>query len=116
MVKIYLICLINCLIININILSIVVLQDGGGIKTKLVEALGFGKICISSQNGAIGVDAAYTGGRLTIVADKDWRAYSEAITHQLQAIANDNAAFYKHFSWQNIAMKAVDAITMTDVK
>ncbi|MBK7589270.1 MAG: glycosyltransferase family 4 protein [Bacteroidetes bacterium] len=92
------------------------LQDGGGIKTKLVEALGFGKVSISSQNGAIGVDAAYTGGRLTIVADKDWRAYSDAIVKHHQPINNDNAAFYKHFSWHSIATKAVEAMMNSDVK
>lgn len=92
------------------------LQDGGGIKTKLVEALGFGKVSISSQNGAIGVDVAYTGGRLTIVADKDWRAYSDAIVKHHQPINNDNAAFYKHFSWHSIATKAVEAMMNSDVK
>ncbi len=82
------------------------LQDGGGIKTKLVEALGFGKACVSSQNGAIGVDAAITGGRLQVVADKDWVSYSKAIVH-VHPEENANLDFYKVFAWHNIAQKAV---------
>lgn len=87
------------------------LQDGGGIKTKLVEALGFGKPCVSSENGAIGVDPQYTSGRLHIVADKDWHAYVEAILEVCkQEISNNNTPFYEHFSWARIAEKAVSSI------
>ncbi len=84
------------------------LQDGGGIKTKLVEALGFGKKCVSSANGAIGVDPACTGGRLLVVADKNWQAYSDGIMMMTkQEIGNDNRDFYNIYSWQQIAEKAV---------
>lgn len=87
------------------------LQDGGGIKTKLVEALGFGKKCVSSVNGAIGVNEICTEGRLQIVADKDWAAYAQAIIDiNLKEIRNENQAFYQVFSWQYIATKAVQSI------
>ena len=80
------------------------LTDGGGIKTKLVEALGFGKLCISSVNGAIGVDAAYTNGRLVIVEDGNWNAYINAIiTWKNNKLTDDNHEFYKYFAWKNIA-------------
>ncbi len=82
------------------------LQDGGGIKTKLVEALGFGKICISSANGAIGVLPQQTQGRLHIVSDTDWKAYSDTICSQREPVMNDNSAFYEVFSWKQIARKA----------
>lgn len=84
-------------------------QDGGGIKTKLVEALGFGKTCLSSHNGAIGVDAAITGGRLQIVDEKNWQGYCDATKHYHPA-TDDNQAFYKVFSWRNIATKAVESL------
>lgn len=82
------------------------LQDGGGIKTKLVEALGFGKKCVSSNNGALGVDEACTGGRLKIVADKDWNAYCTSIIDMSSnQITNENEDFYIKYSWQHIAEK-----------
>lgn len=87
------------------------LQDGGGIKTKLVEALGFGKTCVSSENGAIGVPKSVCGERLHIVADKDWPAYVQAIIHAAHTrVTNDNQSFYTHFSWQHIAQKAVQSL------
>lgn len=82
------------------------LQDGGGIKTKLVEALGFGKACVSSENGAIGINPEDTGERLKIVPDKDWQSYSEAIYASQTSFQNDNSSFYRVFSWKNIAIKA----------
>ncbi|MBK8144097.1 MAG: glycosyltransferase family 4 protein [Bacteroidetes bacterium] len=78
------------------------LQDGGGIKTKLVEALGFGKICISSANGAIGVLPQQTQGRLHIVSDTDWKAYSDKICLLSGPMTNDNSDFYRAFSWKQI--------------
>lgn len=87
------------------------LQDGGGIKTKLVEALGFGTKCVSSVNGAIGVDPALCGGRLQIVADKDWEGYGRAIEHLLQTpIENANLDFYQVYSWPSIAEKAAGTL------
>lgn len=87
------------------------LQDGGGIKTKLVEALGFGKMAVSSANGAIGIDASITNGRLHIVNDQDWQAYcNEILLCSVQMAKDENEAFYQVFSWSNIAQKALDSI------
>lgn len=87
------------------------LTDGGGIKTKLVEALGFGKKCVSSTNGAIGVEEPYTSGRLRIAQDGNWDDYANKIValHQEQ-IDNDNNAFYQQFSWIHIAHHAVNTL------
>jgi hypothetical protein len=83
------------------------LQDGGGIKTKLVEALGFGKKCVSSENGAIGVNPASTGGRLQLVTDTDWNAYALALIHMSKTeIHTGHEAFYERYSWEHIADKA----------
>lgn len=84
--------------------------DGGGIKTKLVEALGFGKYCVSSENGAIGVDVPVTGGRLTVVADQDWDAYASAIISAPVEINTSNDDFYAHYAWKNIALRAVASL------
>lgn len=87
------------------------LLDGGGIKTKLVEALAFGKLSVSTVNGAIGVDAACTQGRLTIVDDYDWKAFAKAVISHMEApISNDNASYYNIFSWKYIAENAVSSL------
>jgi glycosyltransferase involved in cell wall biosynthesis len=87
------------------------LQDGGGIKTKLIEALGFGKKCVSSMNGAIGVDEALCGERLRVVADKDWAAYRNAILSMAaKEITHSHQAFYNRYSWKAIAKVAATSL------
>jgi glycosyltransferase involved in cell wall biosynthesis len=86
-------------------------QDGGGIKTKLVEALGFGKKCVSSTDGAVGVNAESSGERLMIVADQDWNAYCKAIMDLTQhQIHQHHSTFYASYSWKNIAVTAVQTL------
>ena len=87
------------------------MQDGGGVKTKLVEALGFGMKAVSSVNGAYGVDIESTGGRLKIVADKDWNAYQNAVVAMNEiVIDNNHSAFYAQYHWGNIAKKAATSL------
>jgi glycosyltransferase involved in cell wall biosynthesis len=84
------------------------LLDGGGIKTKLVEALGFGKKAVSTVSGAFGVPEDKCGGRLSVVEDRNWPAFADAVKNLLhQTINNDHAAFYTYFSWPSIAEQIV---------
>lgn len=83
--------------------------DGGGIKTKLVEALGFNVSCVSSGSGAIGVPQHITGGKLLLAADSDWASFANAIIHT-DIDKNIPAAYFDHFYWGNIAAKAKDII------
>lgn len=87
--------------------------EGGGIKTKLVEALGFGLSCVSTQQGAIGVPPAITSGKLCVVDDNDPKAFSQAILRMAayaQTAAPIGPAFFDHFYWDTIAGKAASAI------
>ena len=84
--------------------------DGGGIKTKLVEALGHNLHAVSTSNGAIGVPVNITGGKLTIIDEAgNWPGFAKAIMEQ-----GDNGdippAFFEHFFWGNIAAKAARAL------
>ena len=86
--------------------------DGGGIKTKLVEALGYNLSVISTQSGAIGIPSEITGGKMKIVEDGDWRAFVQQIT-LLDTDASTPQEFFDHFYWGNIAEKAKLAIVKT---
>jgi glycosyltransferase involved in cell wall biosynthesis len=87
------------------------ITDGGGIKTKLVEALAANASCISFANGAIGIPASITGNKLRVVADDDVQAFCAGISNSL-ATCHDTipAAFFDRFYWENIAKKAADFI------
>jgi glycosyltransferase involved in cell wall biosynthesis len=85
------------------------ITEGGGIKTKLVEALGYNLNAVSSTHGAIGIDPAICNGKL-VVTD----AHFATQVMQLAGYKADiPAAFFDHFYWGNIAGKAASFITET---
>jgi glycosyltransferase involved in cell wall biosynthesis len=79
--------------------------DGGGIKTKLVEALGYNQHVVTTVSGAIGVPLQITGTKMKVLEDNDWTGFAAAMK-----VNNDGddvpAAFFDHFYWVNIAGKA----------
>ena len=83
--------------------------SGGGIKTKLVEALGNGLSAVSSKTGAFGVSPEIAGSKLSVLNDHDWEAFVQAIINA-QSGSETGPAFFNHFYWGNIAAKAADII------
>jgi polysaccharide biosynthesis protein PslH len=79
--------------------------NGGGIKTKLVEALGNSLTAVSSQSGAFGIPIATVTNKLTIVNDYDWNLFAKAIL-DANVNAETDSSFLDHFYWGNIAEKA----------
>lgn len=85
--------------------------DGGGIKTKLVEALATNTPSVSFATGAFGVPASITGNHLKIIADRDFEAFANAIVEtSLEKKDNIPHSFFEHFSWDRIAKKAISEI------
>ncbi len=79
--------------------------DGGGIKTKLVEALGYNLNVVTTVSGAMGVPAAVTGNKMTVLADNDWTGFAAAMQLPPDSSAVPTA-FFDHFYWDTIATKA----------
>ena len=78
---------------------------GGGIKTKLVEALGNNLTSVSFESGAYGVPSTIRTGKLCVVNDFDWSAFAAAIL-AANVEASIDSSFFNHFYWGNIAAKA----------
>lgn len=85
--------------------------SGGGIKTKLVEALGYNTTAISTANGAIGVNASICHGKLIIVDDNNAPGFVTAILNNKNNTINTPASFYETFYWGNIVEKAIQFIS-----
>ncbi len=83
--------------------------EGGGIKTKLVEALGYNLSAVSTKSGSIGVPAKITGNKMYIIEDGNWQLFANAI-YQADTSLNTAPAFYDHFYWGNIAAKVKQII------
>jgi glycosyltransferase involved in cell wall biosynthesis len=83
---------------------------GGGIKTKLVEALGYNLNVVSTQSGAIGIDPLLCPGKLAVCPDRDWEAFAYAVVEMAAIRTNISPAFYDQFYWANITRRAADFI------
>lgn len=84
--------------------------QGGGIKTKLVEALANNLNAVSTANGALGIDPALCNGKLLICPDNDWGAFAKSIRQSIKMKADTPQAFYDNFYWNNIAERAAKFI------
>ncbi len=87
------------------------ITGGGGIKTKLVEALGFNKTSVSTINGGIGIDPSWCNGKLLLSADDDWKDFADKMIEAKDIVTPVGPEYYQHFYWDNIAHKAADIIS-----
>lgn len=84
--------------------------DGGGIKTKLVEALGYNMNAVSTFNGAIGVDETICNGKLFLSENHHWQSFASGMELAVQLDQSIPPEFFDHFYWENIAAKAASII------
>jgi len=84
---------------------------GGGIKTRLVEAVAYNTDVVSTQNGAIGFHMETVEKKLAIVPDHDWQAFAQSIIDMCGREKTDaTAAFYQYYSWENIVSRFIDQV------
>lgn len=80
-------------------------QSGGGIKTKMVEAIAFGTTVITTETGAMGIHKNICGNKLIVVPDDNWRVFAEAILKNADTVEITPASYYQYYSWGNIVKK-----------
>jgi hypothetical protein len=83
--------------------------DGGGIKTKVVEALALDLSVVSTENGAIGIPSNITADKMEIIGNDDWDGFVESIT-KIDTTSTVPPNFFEHFYWGNIVNKALESI------
>jgi polysaccharide biosynthesis protein PslH len=81
--------------------------EGGGIKTKLVEALGYNLNAVSTATGAVGIDVSITNRKLLVVDDNNWPAFADAIEEAVAIKEDIPGDYFQHFYWGNSIKKAV---------
>lgn len=84
--------------------------SGGGIKTKLVEALGSNMNAVSFVSGAIGIDPGWCNGKLLIVENNNWNLFLDAIQKAVVIEASVGEAFFNHFSASRQLEKITDIL------
>lgn len=83
---------------------------GGGIKTKMVEAIAFGATVISTKSGAAGILKEACGEKLKITNDGDWDSFSKAITTINSTPPTPNE-YYSHYYWENVIRNILSSLT-----
>jgi glycosyltransferase involved in cell wall biosynthesis len=84
--------------------------EGGGIKTKLVESLGYNMNAVSTTDGAIGVDENICNGKLFLSQTEDWQAFADNMEKSLASFPDIGSAYFNHFYWKKIAVKAATIV------
>lgn len=86
-------------------------SEGGGIKTKVVEALAANCSVVSYTSGAYGIPLYTTGEKLSVAADGNAVLFVDCILKYVPAFSHTvPASFFDHFYWQKIAKKASEKI------
>lgn len=78
---------------------------GGGVKTKMIEALGLNTSVVATESGATGADRTVCGKKLRVVPDGHWDAFVVAIQQACTENETIPSAFYATYSWRHIAAK-----------
>jgi glycosyltransferase involved in cell wall biosynthesis len=76
--------------------------SGGGIKTKMVEAIAHGTTVVSMETGARGIRREFCGEKLAIVADGNWKQFAETVMDLPGVHAQTPQAFYDYYNWDSI--------------
>jgi glycosyltransferase involved in cell wall biosynthesis len=80
-------------------------QSGGGIKTKMVEAIGSGTTVVTAETGAAGIHKDICGKKLIIIPDNHWKFFAEAVIENADRYEITPTAYYDYYYWGSIVKK-----------
>ncbi len=86
------------------------ITEGGGIKTKLVEALGNNLNAVSTKLGATGINTNWCNEKLLLSNDNDWYNFVELIIKSSSIKKDIPPIYFEHFYWGYTTKKAADFI------
>lgn len=90
-------------------------QTGGGIKTKMVEAIGFGTSVIATENGATGMDINLCGKKLIVVKNDDWNSFAEVVIKQSKVELVTPVGYYNYYYFGNIVKSTKETLGLQRV-
>jgi len=85
--------------------------NSGGIKIRIIEALGFNKTVISTKTGAVGVDPEICGSKLNVAEDNNWDEFVNLLIKGAHNNTIVPLGFFKIFSWRAVAKTMLNKMT-----
>jgi polysaccharide biosynthesis protein PslH len=89
-------------------------QTGGGIKTKMVEAIGFGTTVIATKSGAAGIRDDLSKNKLVVVSNNEWSCYVDAIIKYAFISDITPPQFYQYYFYGNIVKNILSEVKLTN--
>jgi polysaccharide biosynthesis protein PslH len=86
-------------------------QTGGGIKTKMVEAIGLGTTVVATEAGAAGIHREVCGEKLVVVPNDQWAKFADAVIRSADKKQSTPDSYYQTYYWGNIAKKAIQKLS-----
>lgn len=86
-------------------------QTGGGIKTKMVEAIAFGATVVATQSGAAGINRDLCGDKLVVVPDNDWKSFATAIIDHSGSSSVTPQGYYQAYYWENVVKRMLQDLS-----
>ena len=81
---------------------------GGGVKTKMIEAIALNTKVVATNTGAIGVNITDCGGTLVIVEDNNWEEFAEKVIIASTGPSTPTpTSFYRRYHWEEIVNELI---------
>jgi glycosyltransferase involved in cell wall biosynthesis len=81
---------------------------GGGVKTKMIEAIALNTKVVATNTGAIGVDITDCGGILFVVEDNNWEEFAEKVIIASSGSSTPTpTSFYRRYHWKEIVNELI---------
>ncbi|MEI2738060.1 MAG: glycosyltransferase family 4 protein [Chitinophagaceae bacterium] len=85
-------------------------QSGGGVKTKMVEAIAYGATVVATETGATGIFKDVCGDKLSVVADDNWEEFAKAITEKPIFSMPTPQEYYDYYFYGNIVKRLIEVV------
>lgn len=84
-------------------------QSGGGVKTKIVEAIAYGTTVISTETGAAGIVKEVCKEKLVTVADDNWEELVKEVISNAGKSVTTPQEYYNYYFYGNIVHRLIEA-------
>ncbi|MCS7005642.1 MAG: glycosyltransferase [Cytophagales bacterium] len=81
------------------------IYSGGGVKTKVIEAIALNTTVVSYFTGSLGMHKKACGEKLRIVADRDAQSFVSVLQEVIHANVSTPSSFYEEYFWDNVVKK-----------
>ncbi len=85
-------------------------QSGGGVKTKMIEAIAYGATVVATETAATGIQRSSCGDKLITVPDDDWEGMAKAVVETANYSSQTPSEYYNYYFYGNIVNRLLEAL------